>query len=107
MKVVGADDGGVAAHVAEPERTLLEHRDIADTVLSGEIERGRKAVAAAAHDHDAIARARGGPGPGTRPASLATDSLAQQPPEGITAAGTPCGSGRMARVGCIHSWAPS
>src|SRR5215469_6049811 len=102
MKVVGTDDGGIAPHVAEPERAFLEHCDVADAVLGGEIERGREPVAAAAHDHDPVAGARAGLGPGARPAALTGDSFAQDSPEGIAATGAPYGTSRRARLGCTH-----
>ena len=56
QQVVGADDGGVAADVAAAEPALLQHRDIGDPVLLGEIERGRQPVPAAADDDDVVGR---------------------------------------------------
>src|SRR4029077_9798298 len=74
VEVVGADQGGVASDVAEPDRAPLQHRDVGDAVFGGEIKSGGEAMAAAADDHDAIARARYRLGPGARPAALAVET---------------------------------
>ena len=46
---------------AEP--ALLQHRDVADPVLLGEIEGGRQPVPAAADDHDVVGGLRLGIAP--------------------------------------------
>ena len=47
QKIVGAHDGGVAAGVAAAQPAALDHRDVGDAVLLGQIVGGRQAVAAA------------------------------------------------------------
>ncbi len=53
-QVVGADDRRVAARVAAADPALLQHRDVGDAVLLGEVVRGREPVAAAADDDDVV-----------------------------------------------------
>ena len=55
-QVVGADDGGVAPDIAGAEIRLLDHRDIGDAVLLGEIIGGGETVTAAADDHHVVGR---------------------------------------------------
>ena len=108
VEVIGADDGGVAADVAEPDGAPLQHRDIRDAVLGGEVEGGREPMSAATDDDDAVARSRGGFGPGSRPTALTAQALAQQPPEGIAAAGGAFSSRWVrARLRRIHEVSPS
>ena len=64
VEVVGADDGGVAPDVAQPDRALLQHRHVGNTVLGGEVESGRQSMTAAADDHDTVALAWRRLGPG-------------------------------------------
>src|SRR2546430_4464776 len=47
-----------ALPISQPERALLQHRDVADAVLGGEVEGGRQSMTAAADDHHAVALAR-------------------------------------------------
>ena len=54
QQIVGADDGGVAADIAAADPALLEHGDVGESVLLGEVERGREAVAAATDDDDVV-----------------------------------------------------
>ena len=71
-QVVGADDRGVAAGIAAAEPALLQHRDIGDAVLLGEVVGGREPMAAAADDDDVVFRAWA---PGcARPRSSSRDS---------------------------------
>ena len=44
----------VAADVAGADVALLEHRDVGDAVLAGEVVGGGEAVRAAADDHDVV-----------------------------------------------------
>ena len=87
QEIIGADDGGVAPDVAEPDRALLQHRHIGDAVFGGQVIGGRQPMSAAADDHHAVARARRRLRPGARPAALAGEALEQQPPARIAAAG--------------------
>ncbi len=51
-EIVGPDDGRVASRVAAADVSLLEHCNISDPVLPGEVVGSRKTVPAAAnHDH--------------------------------------------------------
>ena len=50
QQVVRPDDGGVAPDVAAAEPALLDHRDIGDSVVLGEVVGGREAMPAAADD---------------------------------------------------------
>src|SRR5690606_24035492 len=43
-QVIRADDSGVAGHVAAGQPAPLQHRDIADPVVAGEVVRGGQAV---------------------------------------------------------------
>ena len=54
--VVGAHDLGVASAAAAADVVALEHGDVADAVVLGEVERERQPVHAAAHDHHVVAR---------------------------------------------------
>ena len=53
-QVVGPDQGGVAGHVAAGEPAPLQHRDVGDAVVLGQVVRGRQAVAAAADDDHVV-----------------------------------------------------
>src|SRR6516162_4039098 len=102
MEVVRADDGGVAADVAETDGPTLEDRDVRNSMLGGQVKRRRESVAAAADDHHAVARARAR----LRPGALASQSLAQQPPDGVVVG--PWGFRRaQARLRGIHGLPPS
>ena len=57
-QVVGADDGGVARGIAAAEPALVEHRDIGDPVVLGEVVGGGESVPAGAHDHHVVARSQ-------------------------------------------------
>ena len=74
-QVVGADDGGVAPGVAAAEPALLEHRDIAEAVLLGEVIGGREPVPAGADDDRVIGRLRLGVAPLLRPAGIVRQRL--------------------------------
>jgi hypothetical protein len=65
-EVVRADDRRVPAHVAAAQPPALEHRDIGDAVLRGEVVRGGQPVAAAADDHHVVATPRLGVAPEER-----------------------------------------
>ena len=53
-QVVGPDQGRVAGHVAAGQPPLLQHRDIGDAVVLGQVVRGGQAVTAAADDDNVI-----------------------------------------------------
>ena len=78
QQVVRADDGGVAARIAGADVALLQHRDVGDAVLLGEVVGGRKPVPAPADDHHVVFRLRLGLAPGRRPAGVAAQRLPQQ-----------------------------
>src|SRR5437588_7236687 len=75
VKIVRADDRGVAAGVAAAEPPLLEHGDIRDAVDGRQIVRGRQTVAAGTDDDDVVCGLRSGVTPLARPAPLAVESL--------------------------------
>ncbi len=81
--VVRAHDRGVAPGVAAAEPALLEHRDVGDAVLLGEVVGGRQAMAAATHNHDVVSRLRLGAAPGRGPARMVAQRIARQAEEGI------------------------
>ena len=78
--VVRADDGRVAAAVAEADRPLFDHRDIGDPMLACEIMGSRKTVASAPHDHDVVSRLRFRLAPGELPAAVAAQTFREEPP---------------------------
>ena len=53
-EVVGADDRGVAGHVAAGEPALLQDGDVGHAVVLGQVVGGGQAVPAAADDHDVV-----------------------------------------------------
>ena len=54
-QIVGADDGSVAAGIAAAEVALVEHGDVADAVVAGQIIGGRQTVTAGADDDHIVA----------------------------------------------------
>src|SRR3546814_2836299 len=58
VEIVGADDRRVTSGIAAAEPALLDHRDIGDTVLLGEIVGRSQAMPAAADDDDIVIRPR-------------------------------------------------
>jgi hypothetical protein len=89
-EIVGADDRRVAAGVAKPDRALLEHGDIRDPVLLGQIVGGGEAVATAA-DHDDVIGGLGlGLAPGRPPRLVVTERV----PEETSGARIPSGGRR-------------
>ena len=56
-EVVGPHDGGVASRVAAAEIALVEHGNVGDPVVRGQVVRRGKPVTAAADDHGVV----GGP----------------------------------------------
>src|SRR3984957_19078524 len=57
-EVIGADDRGVAPGIAAAEPALLQHRDIVEAVLLGEIIGGREPMPAGTDDDRIIGRLR-------------------------------------------------
>ncbi len=53
-EVVGADDRGVAGHVAAGQPAALKHRDIADAVVARQVVSRRQAVSAGPDDHHLV-----------------------------------------------------
>ena len=76
--VVGAHDGRVAARVAAADPSLLEHGDVADSVLLRQVIRGGEAVPATADDHDVVASPGLRAAPRPRPVPVAADRIADE-----------------------------
>ena len=74
-EVVRADDRGVAPGIAAAEPALLQHRDIGDAVLLGEVIGGREPMSAGADDDRVIGRLRLGVAPLLRPAGIVLERL--------------------------------
>lgn len=53
-QVVGPDDRGVAGHVAAGQPAPLQHRDVGDAVVAGQVVRGGQAVPATADDDHVV-----------------------------------------------------
>ena len=81
--VVGADDRGVAADVAGAEPALLQHRDIGEAMLLGEVIGGRQPMPAAADDDDVVFRLGLGLAPGRRPVLVAGAGVLQEREDGV------------------------
>ena len=56
QEIVGADQRGVAGHVAAAEPTTFEHGHIRDAVVARQIMGGGQTVPAAADDHHIVVR---------------------------------------------------
>jgi len=87
QEVVGAHDGGVAAHIAAADIALLDHRDIGDSMVLGEVVSRGQPVPAAADDDDIILGLRLRVAPGRAPAFVAGQPLFENL-EGIVAHGS-------------------
>ena len=74
-EVVGADDRGVASGVAAAEPALLQHRDIGEAVLLGEVIGGREPMPARADDDGVIGRLRLRVAPLLGPAGIVLERL--------------------------------
>src|SRR5690606_6213856 len=83
LKVVRADDGGVAAGIAAAEPALLDDRDIGDAEVLAEIVGGGEAVAAGADDQHVVFPLRLGRGPGAFPTLMVAHRLAHDGEDGI------------------------
>src|SRR5580704_791604 len=83
-QIVRADDRRVAPGIAEANRALLEHRDVADAVLLGKVVSRREPMPAAADDDHLIARLRARLAPQWPPAAMAGERLAGQRAKGIS-----------------------
>jgi hypothetical protein len=81
--VVGADNGGVPAHVAAAKVALLQHRDIGKAMFFREIMRRGQPVTAAADDDDVIGVARCRVAPGRAPALVPGQALGEHRQAGI------------------------
>src|SRR6185295_2118404 len=57
---------------------LLDHRDVADAMVGGEIVGRRQPVSAAADDHDVVALAWRGGAPGPRPVLMARERVTRE-----------------------------
>ncbi len=77
-QVVRADDRRVAAGVAAADPALLEHGDIAQTVLRGEVIRGAEPMTAAADDDRIVSRLRLGFAPLRLPAAMSRQPAQNQ-----------------------------
>ena len=77
-QIVRADDGGVAAGVAAADPAFLEHRDVRQAVLLGQIVGGAQAMAAAADDDGIVARLGLGLAPLRLPAAMTRQAAPDQ-----------------------------
>ena len=77
VEVVRADDRGVAPGVAAAEPALLDHRDVGDAVLLGEIVGGPQPVAAGADDDHVVFALRLGVRPLLVPVPVPGQRVAQ------------------------------
>ena len=84
-QVVRADDGGVAGGIAAADPAALEHGDVGDPVLAGQVVGGREAVPAPA-DHDDLV---GGPRLGVAPEEVGVDGGGAHSPVRTSLRSTP------------------
>ena len=80
QQVVRADDGGVAPDIAVTHQTLLEHRDVLDSMIVRQMIGGREPMAAGADHHDVVRRFEFGAAPQGPPKSGAGEARSQQRP---------------------------
>ena len=80
--VVGAHDGGVAAHIAAAKVSLFQNRHVGDAVLRRQIMRRGQPVTAAADNDDVIFGLRIRIAPVRRPAFVACKAFFQNPQAG-------------------------
>ena len=78
LEVVGADDRGVAPGVAAAEPALLDHRDVGQLVVLGEVVGGGEAMAAGADDDRVIFRLGLGRTPGAFPILVVVHRVARE-----------------------------
>ena len=78
-EVVRTDDRRVPPNIAAAEITALDHGDIGDPVIAGEIPCGGEAVAAAADDDDVVFGLRVRLPPDRFPALVAGQTLFEDP----------------------------
>jgi hypothetical protein len=92
IQVIRTYDRRIAAGVAATDPAALEHGDIRDAMVLGEIIRGRKPVAAAADHDDVVLGFRRGRFPRGRPVAVTRERAAQQGPGRIfhALAGSAC-----------------
>src|SRR5215467_10715224 len=83
-QIVGANHGGVPPGIAAAQPSLLDHRDIGNAMLLGEVIGRRQAMPAAADDDDVIGRPRLGAAPGLGPVFVVAARVARQAEDGIT-----------------------
>jgi hypothetical protein len=74
--VIRADDGRVAPGIAAAQPSLLQHRDIGQPVLLGEVVGGREPMPAATDDYRVIARLRRRASPCKRPILVIRERIA-------------------------------
>src|SRR5690348_16663133 len=82
-QIIRAHDRGVAPGVAQAERALLQHRDVGDAVLLGEVIGGREPMAAAADNDDVVTRLGFGRAPRRLPAAVMAECFTDKPGEGV------------------------
>ena len=78
VEIVGADDRGVAAGVAAADPALLEHGDLGEAVLLGQVVGRGEAVPAAADDHRVVGGFRLRRAPLALPALVTDKCLGQE-----------------------------
>src|SRR5262249_4361032 len=96
-QIIGADDGRVAPGIAATEPPFLEHGDIGDPMLLGEIVRRRQSVAASADDDDVVLRLRLWAAPGELPVLVIIQRVARETEDRIAGSHETCGCGSWAR----------
>ncbi len=98
QQIVGADDGGVAPDIAGADIALLDHRDIGDAVLLGEIMGGGEPMPAAADDHHVVVRLRLRLAPDRLPVAVAGDRVGEEAAEPNSAWARSCAVGAQLRL---------
>ena len=77
-KIVGANDGRIAAGIAAADPALLENGHVAHAMHFREVVRRREAVAASADDDRVVVLLRFGAPPRFRPVAIVANCVAQQ-----------------------------
>ena len=107
-QVVRPQDGRVAARAAAADVPRLQHGDVGDPVVDGQVVGGREAVHAAADDDHVVGVPHRPVRPGPRPLA-ARQAVAEQAQRRVFSrvAGTSAGFGTAARgAGCFHGVPP-
>src|ERR1051326_1055527 len=84
IEVVRSDHLGIPPRIPKPDRTTLEHRDVPDALVFGEIICGGQTVTTPADDDDLVSGCRLGVPPGGPPASITAHRLPGKVEKGIS-----------------------